>query len=81
MTLASQVNSAGLVLDIIGASLLWKFGLPPDVSRTGSILIAAEQIDENEVRKAKFYNRVSFWAFLCLVAGFAFQLVSNFIST
>jgi hypothetical protein len=81
MTNSNIVNSVGLILDIVGAGLLWRFGLPADISRSGAILLATEQIDEEERRKALRYDQVAFWGFLLLVGGFALQLVSNFLTS
>lgn len=80
MTFSNCINSIGLVLDIVGAGLIWKFGLPAEISRTGAIYRVEEGKDEAEKARARFYDRVSWWAFLMLVAGFALQLCSNFIA-
>jgi hypothetical protein len=77
--LPKLVNSLGLVCDVIGALLIWKYGLPESISRTGVIHIIAEQSDDDEIAKAK---RFDYWARLgigLLVFGFILQLVSNFI--
>ena len=81
MSLSNCLNSVGLVLDIIGAGLLWKFGLPAEISRTGAITRVTEGTDLAEAAKARKYDRVSWWAFLTLVAGFTLQLVSNFVAS
>ena len=31
--MARLINSTGLVLDILGALLLWRYGLPPSIDR------------------------------------------------
>lgn len=77
--LPKLVNSAGLICDVAGALLIWKYGLPEAINRTGAIHIIAEQSDEDEITKATRYD---FWARLgigLLVFGFTLQLVSNFI--
>ena len=80
MSLSNCINSAGLVLDIIGATLLWKFGLPAEISRTGATFLATEGVDQSEVAKARRYDRASSLGFLFLVAGFVLQLWSNFLA-
>jgi hypothetical protein len=49
MTLPNIINSLGLVLDIIGALLLWKFSLPTEISSTGTGAILLEGTDEAEI--------------------------------
>lgn len=79
VTCSQWVNSAGLILDIVGAGLLWKFGLPAEISRSGAVHRITDGVDEGERRLAARYDRASFWGFLALVAGFALQLLSNFL--
>lgn len=79
MTAATVVNSAGLLLDVLGAGLIWRFGLSAEISRSGAIHIIAQGADEAEKRKASWYDRVSFWGFFALVVGFLLQLFSNFM--
>ncbi len=72
------VNSVGLALDIVGVVLLFKFGLPPEVNRGGSIILSWDK-DPDEAKKAKTYERTSYVALACLVMGFTLQIVSNYI--
>lgn len=71
------LGSVGLFLDIIGAFLIYKYGLPEEVSRTGLISRAVEQEDPEEVEKGKRYDRLSKIGFFLLILGFIFQLVSS----
>ena len=77
---ANAVNTLGLFLDIVGAGLLWKFGLPAEINRQGHIYRRIAEIDEAEKSRALRYDRISSWAFLLLVVGFALQIISNFMS-
>jgi hypothetical protein len=79
MPLASAINSCGLVFDIIGATLIWRFGLPAEISRTGAQHLILEESDASEAAKALRYDRISWWGFASLVLGFVLQLVSNFL--
>jgi len=76
---ATIVNSAGLVFDIIGALLIWKNSLPPEISRDGTTNIVCEQIDESEKKEAKKMDSLSKIGALFLAAGFGLQLLSNFL--
>jgi hypothetical protein len=79
MNCSRVLTAAGLALDLAGALLLWKYGLPDSLSRDGSINLICEQKDESEVAKARLYDR---WATaaLCLISvGFGLQLLATFL--
>ena len=76
------VNSVGLLFDIAGVVLLFRFGLPPeDISKTGGTQIVYGGGKSQEVAQKEYhhYRRMSFIALGCLVAGFSLQIVSNFL--
>lgn len=75
MISSSEISAFGLCLDIIGVLLLWRFGLPPDVRRSGHSYLVLEGEDENEKKKAKLYDKISHAAILLIVIGFALQAV------
>ena len=79
MNASHLVSSIGLVCDIIGAVLIWRFGLPEPISRSGAIYIICEQTDEAERAKAKRYDHIAVCGVVLLVGGFVLQLVSNFL--
>lgn len=79
MTCATVLSSVGLVMDMIGVLLLWKFGLPEPISRKGHVNLILEQSDQTEIAKAKVYDRLAFVAVSLLLLGFALQLLSNFV--
>lgn len=72
-------NALGLILNIIGVILLWKFGLPENINRDGLSLLALEGTDEKEKQKAKRYDKYSNFAILLIVLGFLLQLISNYL--
>lgn len=76
---ANFINSIGLVFDIIGVLLLFKYGLPSEISSTGSIGISLEGTDYDEVKKYKKYKRWSIIGLSFILIGFAFQLFSNYV--
>lgn len=79
MNNSNLVNSIGLVCDIVGALLVWRFGLPEPISRSGAINIICEQADESEVAQAKRFDRFAGCGISLIVGGFVLQLVSNFL--
>jgi len=56
MPLSESINSFGLVLDSIGVCLVWKFGLPAEISRTGAMNLIAEQSDDAQIAQGKMYD-------------------------
>ena len=75
--LAAQFNIFGLCLDIIGAVLIFRFGLPEALSREGHRFLLLEGEDKAEAEKARLYD---FWGRvgLCLlIGGFATQGIRN----
>lgn len=79
MNCARLLTAVGLSLDLSGALLLWKYGLPEALSRDGAVSLICEQRDEAEVVKARLYDR---WATaaLCLIStGFGLQLLATFL--
>jgi len=76
---SETVNTIGLVLDIAGVILLFFFGLPPELNRGGKNYLLLEQPNEDEARKAKGYEIVSWFALVLLIAGFGLQIWSNYL--
>jgi hypothetical protein len=75
--IATYLISIGLVLDIFGVVLLFLYGLPPQISRTGTTYVTTEEIDEEEKKQAKKYVFRSWVALGLLVTGFLLQLIGN----
>ena len=77
--LGQLVSSLGLILDIAGALLIWRFGLPPAVSRDGRTTVAWLGADKSEIEKSKLYDRLSHLGVGLLVSGFLFQLLGLWV--
>lgn len=73
------INTLGLFFDIFGAGLLFKFGLPENISRSGAINLIAEQTDEEEKKKATRYDMWGKIGLSALMFGFVLQAISNFL--
>jgi hypothetical protein len=80
MSCASVVVASGLLLDIFGVLLLWKFGLPPSIRRGGPIYLTAEQSDPEEAAQAEKYDRYGKCGIGLLVLGFMLQLVGTVLA-
>lgn len=74
---AACINDIGLLLDIIGAILLFKFGLPASIDRNGHTHFVVKGINEEEVKRGKLYDKWAKVGLSLLILGFTFQLLSN----
>lgn len=79
MNSSRALTSVGLAMDLAGALLLWRFGLPEALSRDGSINLICEQRDEAEVVKARLYDRWATAALCMISTGFGLQLLATFL--
>lgn len=76
---ANSVDAFGLVLGIVGVLLIWRYGLPEHLSRTGAIHLILEQSDDHEASKANDYVWTSRLGLSVVLVGFGFQLASHFL--
>jgi hypothetical protein len=74
------LQSLGLVLDIVGAILLFKFGLPEMERTGGQEKIVTNKFDEAAVAKEERYDRFGKLGLVSLIMGFLFQLLPNICS-
>lgn len=72
------LNMLGLSFNILGALLIWKYGLPKNISREGHNRLIEEGINENEKIIAKKYDKCSNTGMILLIIGFFSQLLSLF---
>ena len=78
--LANLINSVGLGFDIVGVVLLFRYGLAPEVRKTGGMIIAWPSSENMEAEpKWNYYRRMSFIGLSCLVGGFVLQIFSNYL--
>jgi len=71
--------SIGLVLDIIGAIILFMYGLPSKAKSHGGALILEENPSDKKFRDAE-NKKIERWAnigLILIIAGFLFQLVAT----
>jgi hypothetical protein len=70
----------GLILNIAGTTLVWRYGLPENISRSGAIHLVLGRVDEAEQKKAKLYDRLSNGGMLLIVLGFGFQALALYMT-
>ena len=81
MFLISQefVSSFGLFLDIIGAFLLFKYGLPEYLEKLAQNGIGEMIIAPSEKDLTNNHSKIAKGGFVFLMIGFFFQLLSNWL--
>tara|TARA_R110000796_G_scaffold252631_3_gene389366 strand:- start:27960 stop:28196 length:237 start_codon:yes stop_codon:yes gene_type:complete len=75
---SNTINTIGLVFDIIGVLMLFKYGLPSEISKEGTVFLAVQKSDESEKKKWKKYNFWSKVGLVLILIGFTFQIISNY---
>jgi hypothetical protein len=78
---ANLVNSIGLVFDIVGACLIFKFGLPKWIPRDNEDVVfdGGEVGDSEPPSKIDWYTKWNKMGLIFLIVGFVLQFVSDFI--
>jgi hypothetical protein len=51
------LSISGLSLDIVGAILLYFYGIPKDLNPNGYIFKTLEQVDKKEIAEFKIYKK------------------------
>lgn len=77
MEIKTFLVSLGLILDALGALLIFIFGISPKLDRDGSVCLAIGN-DPKEKRKVEIYDFAANTGLLLLIFGFLLQLASNF---
>lgn len=79
------LSSIGLGLDIVGALLIWKFGIPSITDREGGDALAiktssTKDREEKHLSRVFLYDVVSNSGVWVLILGFSLQLMANWAS-
>ena len=77
--MTSVLTGIGLTLNIGGALLIWKFGLPQPITRTGANHLVVSQSDQHEIKRAKKFDRLSLLGVALFALGFLVQLLTTLI--
>jgi hypothetical protein len=75
----NQLIIIGLFFDIVGVLLIWYFGLPQPIGRSGEIRLVTEQRDSVEAAKAAKFDRLAQFGVALVTIGFVLQLIPHFL--
>lgn len=64
----------GLILGLVGAIMIFFFGLSPMISESGATHLITGQVDAGEIKRARKYRTASRVGLILLIVGFVFQL-------
>jgi hypothetical protein len=70
--------SFGLFLDLLGAVIVFYFGVPEVINRSGGIIVTFGH-DKNAENRAKKYERISRVGICFLITGFLIQIIANWV--
>lgn len=75
------IASIGFILDIIGAILIWRFGLPEFIHRgeRRNMYFVGDDFEVDDHMKAMIYDRWSTLGLVSLIFGLVLQLISTWI--
>lgn len=73
------ITNLGLFFDIVGATLMFFFGVPSGLSKDGSVGWEAEDSNEQRIKAAKF-DCVARIGLTLLILGFILQLIGSISS-
>jgi hypothetical protein len=77
--MAHTISSLGLVLDIVGAVMLFKFGLPPDFDPLGRSFLITSTTHDDERAKGDRYRFWGRFGLVLMILGFAGQLAGTWL--
>jgi len=74
---AGTLNIIGLVSNLFGVVLLFRYGMPYRVRRGGASYFRREQDDEDEKRAEARYDAFGWVGIALIVLGTGFQVAAN----
>lgn len=89
--IAKCLTITGLVLDIIGVVVVWRFALPQPTFKMGTGIAVedntpvgpngetAAEMDKKTERKRHLYRRIAFIGLFLIVLGFLLQLLAQVV--
>jgi hypothetical protein len=75
---AVTLTTCGLLLDIGGVVLIFKYGLPASINRSGMIGLGTPDETGEHKAAARRYDRWARVGLVMLIAGFALQMLASY---
>ena len=75
------ISQYGLVSDIVGVILLFKYGFPSKIKSAAGVRIVGEISEEEKKRVNKTNRNIKFWGYTGLgliIIGFVLQFIGGF---
>jgi hypothetical protein len=77
MTWQNALNIAGLLMNLIGVILLFRYGMPYRVRSGGNAFYVSSHSDQAEVAAERLYERLGLSGLILIVLGTAAQIGAN----
>jgi hypothetical protein len=71
------LQSLGLISDIIGVCLLFKYGIPELMQTGGAYILRTGIVDQTSKALEDKFKKLGYFGLLLLVVGFVLQLIPN----
>ena len=78
MNYSTIINSIGLLVDIIGVIILFKYGLPSKINTPPKLLLECG-LKKKEIKENRNIKKYAYFGLIFLLLGFVLQLISNFL--
>jgi hypothetical protein len=78
--LVRDLNLAGLVLNLIGILVLFRWGMPFRVETGGANSLLMERSDEKAIATERIYKIIMYFGLAALVAGTVLQMVAAWMT-
>jgi hypothetical protein len=74
----AALNITGLVLNLVGVIILFRYGMPFQVPTGGAVHIITEQVDAAETALESRYEVFGYFGMLVIVVGTGMQIVGAY---
>ncbi|MEJ1971837.1 MAG: hypothetical protein WDM96_04905 [Lacunisphaera sp.] len=76
---SADISLVGLCMDFSGAILIWMYGLPGELNKSGFKPAVGYPADDSTLKKIAQYGRMASIGLVLLIAGFALQAVATYL--
>tara|TARA_R110000796_G_scaffold215536_2_gene331519 strand:+ start:5060 stop:5296 length:237 start_codon:yes stop_codon:yes gene_type:complete len=70
-------NNSGLILNILGVLILFKYGLPSFIHKYSKNIVYSKTITKNEGKELLLSYFLAWVGMILIVLGFVFQIIAN----